>query len=32
MTHFSDAGAVGDLPEFSARPSLGGPDRPAGRW
>ena len=28
MTHFSDAGAAGDLPEFSARPSLGGPHRP----
>jgi choline dehydrogenase-like flavoprotein len=28
MTHFSDAGAVGDLPEFSAQPSLGGPNRP----
>ncbi len=28
MTHFSDAGAVGDLPEFSAPPTLGGPRRP----
>jgi choline dehydrogenase-like flavoprotein len=28
MTHFSDAGATGDLPEFSAPPSLGGPRRP----
>ncbi len=28
MTHFSDPGAVGDLPEFSARPSLAGPNRP----
>jgi choline dehydrogenase-like flavoprotein len=28
MTHFSDAGATGELPEFSERPSLGGPRRP----
>jgi choline dehydrogenase-like flavoprotein len=28
MTHFSDPGAVGELPEFSERPSLGGPQRP----
>jgi choline dehydrogenase-like flavoprotein len=28
MTHFADAGATGELPEFSERPSLGGPIRP----
>ena len=28
MTHFSDAGATGELPEFSERPSLGGPAAP----
>jgi choline dehydrogenase-like flavoprotein len=28
MTHFSDAGATGELPEFTGRPSLGGPQRP----
>ena len=28
MTHFSDAGATGELPEFVETPSLGGPQRP----
>jgi choline dehydrogenase-like flavoprotein len=28
MTHFSDAGAAGELPEFTDRPNLGGPNRP----
>jgi choline dehydrogenase-like flavoprotein len=28
MTHFSDAGATGELPEFSEKPSMGGPQRP----
>jgi choline dehydrogenase-like flavoprotein len=29
MTHFSDAGATGELPDFMERPVMGGPDRPA---
>jgi choline dehydrogenase-like flavoprotein len=28
MTHFSDSGALGELPEFPERPLLGGPRRP----
>jgi choline dehydrogenase-like flavoprotein len=28
MTHFSDAGAVGELPDLTERPALGRPDRP----
>jgi choline dehydrogenase-like flavoprotein len=28
MTHFSDAGASGELPDFTARPTLDGPIRP----
>ncbi len=28
MTHFSDAGATGELPDFADRPALGGPQRP----
>jgi choline dehydrogenase-like flavoprotein len=28
MTHFSDAGATGELPEFLEKPNLGGPRRP----
>jgi choline dehydrogenase-like flavoprotein len=28
MTHFSDAGASGELPDFTERPTLGGPERP----
>lgn len=30
MTHFSDAGASGELPDLVERPALGGPDRPCG--
>jgi choline dehydrogenase-like flavoprotein len=29
MTHFSDAGASGELPDFIERPALGVPERPA---
>ena len=28
MTHFSDAGATGELPDFSEKPALGAPQRP----
>ena len=28
MTHFSDAGATGELPDFPETPALGGPRRP----
>ena len=28
MTHFSDAGATGELPEFAEKPDAGGPQRP----
>ena len=28
MTHFSDSGATGELPEFSEKPTAGGPRRP----
>jgi choline dehydrogenase-like flavoprotein len=28
MTHFSDAGATGEMPEFAETPALGGPQRP----
>jgi choline dehydrogenase-like flavoprotein len=28
MTHFSDSGAAGDLPEFTSKPTLAGPRRP----
>ena len=28
MTHFSDSGATADLPEFSEKPTAGGPRRP----
>jgi choline dehydrogenase-like flavoprotein len=28
MTHFSDSGAAGELPEFSEKPTLSGPRRP----
>jgi len=28
MTHFSDAGATGELPDFAETPALGGPQRP----
>jgi choline dehydrogenase-like flavoprotein len=28
MTHFSDAGATGELPEFMEKPDAGGPQRP----
>ena len=32
MTHFSDAGAIGELPEFMGGRLAGGPNGPAGRW
>jgi choline dehydrogenase-like flavoprotein len=28
MTHFSDAGATGELPDFAEKPALGAPQRP----